>query len=167
MKLWTEVLLILMGAIVLQETNHHLLLLLVQKERKKGNIRNWSTMRGIFWNSNGLRDPKKDKFISDLIKEYDLSFIALSEMGRSEFMPRFLKNLCGGRGFLWHCKAPHGQSGGMLLGVDLQFFDIGLVEEGEHFFKFRLCNKSNSFKWALVLVYGPAQPVHKDFFWLN
>jgi hypothetical protein len=55
----------------------------------------------------------------------------------------------------------------MLLGVDLQFFDIGSVEEGEHFFKFRLCNKSNGFKWALVLVYGPAQPVHKEFFWLN
>jgi hypothetical protein len=40
-------------------------------------------------------------------------------------MPRFLKNLSGGRNFLWHSKAPHGRSGGMLLGVDQQLFDIG------------------------------------------
>jgi hypothetical protein len=31
----------------------------------------------------------------------------------------------GGRDFLWHSKAPHGRSGGMLLGVDPQLFDIG------------------------------------------
>jgi hypothetical protein len=73
-------------------------------------------MKDVFCNSNGFRDPKKHKFVSDLTKENGLSFIALSEMGRSEFMPRFLKNLCGGRDFLWHTKAPHGRSGGILLG---------------------------------------------------
>jgi hypothetical protein len=56
--------------------------------------------------------------VSDLTKKNDLSFIAISESGRSDFMLRFLKNLCGGRDFLWHSKAPHGRSGGILLGVD-------------------------------------------------
>jgi hypothetical protein len=36
-------------------------------------------MRGIFWNSNGFKDPKKHKFVSDLIKENNLNFIAISE----------------------------------------------------------------------------------------
>jgi hypothetical protein len=62
-------------------------------------------------------------------------------------MPRFLKNLCTGRGYQWHSKAPRGRSGGILLGVDLQ-----------------LCNKSNNFKWALVVVYGPTQDEHKESF---
>jgi hypothetical protein len=32
-------------------------------------------MKGIFWNSNGFRDPKKHKFVSDLTKESNLNFI--------------------------------------------------------------------------------------------
>jgi hypothetical protein len=63
----------------------------------------------------GLETQKKHKFVSDLMKENGLSFIALSETRRSEFMPRFLKNLCVGRYFLWHTKASHGRSGGILL----------------------------------------------------
>jgi hypothetical protein len=54
----------------------------------------------IFWNTNGLRDPQKLKHINDVTKEHNLNFIALSETGRSEFMPSFLKNLCGGREYL-------------------------------------------------------------------
>jgi hypothetical protein len=30
--------------------------------------------------------------------------------------------------------------------------------------KFHLCNKNNSFKWALVAVYGPAQDNFKESF---
>jgi hypothetical protein len=85
-------------------------------------------------------------------------------MGRSEFMPRLLKNLCGGRDFLWHSKAPHGRSSGMLLGVDQQLFDIGSIDEGEFYIKFQLCNKSYGFKWALVSVYGLAQADQKEKF---
>ncbi len=76
-------------------------------------------MRGIFWNSNRFKDPKNHKFISDLTKENNLNLIAISEIGRSDFTPRYLKNLCLGRDYLWHCKPPNGRSGGMLLEVDL------------------------------------------------
>jgi hypothetical protein len=44
-------------------------------------------MRRIFWNSNGLKAKKKHKYISDLMKQNGLSFIAILEMGRSELMP--------------------------------------------------------------------------------
>jgi exonuclease III len=54
-------------------------------------------MKGIYWNTNGLKDPKKHKFISDLTKEHNLNFIALSKIGRSNFTPKFLKSLCAGR----------------------------------------------------------------------
>jgi hypothetical protein len=82
-------------------------------------------MKGIFWNSNEFKDPKKHKFISDLTKGNNLNFIAISETGRSKFMHRFLKNICAGRDYLWHSKAPRGRSGGILLGVDLQIYDSG------------------------------------------
>jgi hypothetical protein len=50
-----------------------------------------------FLNSNGFKDSKKYKYISDLTKENSLEFIVVSETGRSDFLPRFLKNLCAGR----------------------------------------------------------------------
>jgi hypothetical protein len=52
----------------------------------------------------------------------------------------------------------------MLLGVDLQCFDIGSIDEGDHYIKFHLSNKADEFKWALVLIYGPAQDDRKENF---
>jgi hypothetical protein len=68
-------------------------------------------MKGIFWNTGGLKDPQKLKHISNLTKEHNLNFIALPEIGRTKFMPSFLKNLCAGRDYLWHT---------MLLKVNLE-----------------------------------------------
>ena len=87
-------------------------------------------MKGVFWNCDGFKDPKKHRFISDLTREVDLNFIALSEVGRKELSMPFLKNLCAGRDFLWHIKAPRGRSGGILMGIDLSVFDIGAISEG-------------------------------------
>jgi hypothetical protein len=103
-------------------------------------------MRGILWNSNGFKDPKKHKFISYLTKENNLNFIAISETGRGDFSLRFLKNLCSGRDYLWHCKSLRSRSGGMLVGVDLQIFYIGAIDDGDYYNKFCLCNKVDDFK---------------------
>jgi hypothetical protein len=54
----------------------------------------------------------------------------------SEFKPRFLKNMCAVKEFIWHSKAPKGRSGGMLLGIDMKFFDIGAIDEGEFMLNF-------------------------------
>lgn len=121
-------------------------------------------MKGIFWNSNGFKDPPKHKFISDLTKEQNLNFIAISETGRREFMPNFFKNLCAGRDFFWHSKAPRGRSGGILLGIDWQIYDIGAIDEGDFYVKFNLRNKADNFKWPLVAIYGPAQTHLKESF---
>jgi hypothetical protein len=50
-----------------------------------------------------------------------------------------------------------GHSGGILVGVDLDVFDIGAIDKGEFYAKFHLCNKDTYFKWTLVAVYGHAQ----------
>jgi hypothetical protein len=88
-------------------------------------------MKGIFWNCNGLVDSKKHRFLSDLVKEKESDFVALSESGRSDFTTNFLNNLCGGKDYLWHCIPPKGRSGGMLVGVELSIFGIGEIEEGD------------------------------------
>jgi hypothetical protein len=67
-------------------------------------------------------------------------------------------------GIIFDIMAPRGRSRGMLLAVDLQVVDIGVIDEGDYLVKFYLCNKSDSFKWTLVVVYGPAQDDQKEKF---
>jgi hypothetical protein len=57
-----------------------------------------------------------------------------------------LRNLCGGQNFIWHCKEPRGRSRGILLGIDLDVYDIGAINEGDFYVKFHLCTKDDSFK---------------------
>jgi hypothetical protein len=97
-------------------------------------------------------------------REQNLSFIALSETGQKCFHDSVLRNLCGGHNFIWHCKEPRGRSGGILLGIDLDVFDIGAIDEGDFYVKFYLCTKEDSFNWALVAIYGPAQVDQKEHF---
>jgi exonuclease III len=121
-------------------------------------------MKGIFWNCNGFADLKKYRFLSDLTKEKNLDFIALSETGRANFSQSTLNNICAGRDFLWHCMAPRGRSGGMMLGINPLIFDIGQIEEGDFFIRFLLRHKEVGFKFNLISVYGPAQLDLKTLF---
>jgi exonuclease III len=42
-------------------------------------------MKGLFWNSNGLRDQAKPRFLFDLTKEQQLDFIAILETKKTGF----------------------------------------------------------------------------------
>ena len=48
------------------------------------------------------------------------------------------------------------------MGIDLNVYDIGAINEGDFYIKFHMCNKADDFKWALVCVYGPAQTQFKE-----
>jgi hypothetical protein len=50
------------------------------------------------------------------------------------------------------------------MGIDMDIYDIGSIDEGDFYVKFILCNKNDCFKWALIVVYGPAQNDRKDAF---
>jgi hypothetical protein len=52
----------------------------------------------------------------------------------------------------------------MLLGVNISFFDIGEIEEGDFFIKFKLRNKQDGFQWFLVSIYGATQQEFKEVF---
>ena len=44
-------------------------------------------MKGIFWNSRGLKDLAKRRFLAETSLEQKLDFVALSETGRDNFAP--------------------------------------------------------------------------------
>lgn len=83
-----------------------------------------------FWNSEGLRDPAKHRFIQESVRDLRLDFIALLEIGRSNFSNPFLRHLARGLDFAWYCLPPQGRSGGILVGFNTSFFmSIGSILE--------------------------------------
>ena len=113
---------------------------------------------GIFWNSRGLRDLAKFRFLSDLTKEQNLNFMTLLETCRKYFTDVELNNICEGKQFLSSWIEPKGQSSGILLGINPSIFDIGYISQWDYHIKFRMRNKADGFQWNLIAVYGAAQP---------
>ena len=72
-------------------------------------------MKGFFWNSRGLSDLAKFRYISEAVKDHSLDFIAIMEIGKQDMSKTNLAQLLGGANFVWHCLPPRGRSGGILL----------------------------------------------------
>jgi exonuclease III len=121
-------------------------------------------MKGLFWNSRGLRDLAKSRFISETTREENLDFICLQETGRNDFLSHELKHFCAGKNFIWSWSHPRGRSGGILVSVDANKFDIANISHGDFYVKFKLRNKNDNFEWVLIAVYGAAQNEHKESF---
>ena len=90
--------------------------------------------------------------------------MALQETGRDNFTPQFLNTISGGTDFDWHVLLPRGRSRGILLGVKCETLEVLIVVHGDFAVKFRVRSKTDGFRWALVAVYGAAQPELKAEF---
>ena len=133
-------------------------------ESKNKSKRKMQGLRGVFWNSEGFRNPAKHLVVKETIKERKLDFIALSETGRDNFASPFLNNLSAGFDFVWFCMPPHGRSGGMLIGVNDATILVKNVDVGDYCVKLHVKSKCDGFEWVLVSVYGAAQDDHKPNF---
>jgi exonuclease III len=81
-------------------------------------------MKGVFWNSNGLRDPAKCRFLFEATREKRLDFVAVLETKRNDFNTQEFSHLCAGKNFSWSWSAPRGRSGGIFVGLNLDCFKI-------------------------------------------
>ena len=92
-------------------------------------------MIGIVWNVRGLGPDIKRNFIRETICNKKLDFIGLQETIKTDFTRNELHNLCGGRNFEWKWSQPRGRSGGILVGINCDNFDIINVEIGVYFIR--------------------------------
>ena len=109
-------------------------------------------------------DLAKRRFLSDTSVEQKLYFMALLETGRDNFTSQFLNTISGGVDFDWHYLPPRGRYRGRLLGVKCETLEVLNVVHGDFAVKFCVRSKIDGFRWALVAVYGAAQPELKPEF---
>jgi hypothetical protein len=88
-------------------------------------------MNRFYWNSRGLSDLAKYRYISEAIKEQNLDVVAAMETGKKDMSRANLIRLSGGADYVWHCLPPRGRSGGILLGINSEVLDLTTIVEGE------------------------------------
>jgi hypothetical protein len=76
---------------------------------------------------------------------------------RKDYPTKFLKKISGGAEFHWDGIPARGRSGGILLGVTKETYDVVEKQKGFYFVRFLISSKFHNFTWNLVVVYGDAQ----------
>ena len=113
-------------------------------------------MVGIFWNIRGTNQIGKQQCLGGMIRDYSADFVCFSETKREVFPSGFWNALTPNRDFIWHHNPAMSTAGGILVGLDKDLFDvIGFVNR-KYSIMATVTNKSDGFKWHLVVVYGPA-----------
>jgi exonuclease III len=100
----------------------------------------------------------------DTTKENQLDFIAIMETKRNNFTVSELAHFCANKNYTWNWSPTRGRSGGIILGVNIENFDVQGVALGNFHVKLHLKNKIDNFEWVLVAVYGAAQDEEKSIF---
>ena len=121
-------------------------------------------MIGIFWNCRGAGKKGMSTCLTDLINANEVDFIGLQETMKSSYTPSFFRKLDPHQRFMWDWNRSRGKSGGILLGVNRDKFDIIEVKHGRYTLQVNLFDKSKSCSWALLVVYGAAQDENKPEF---
>jgi exonuclease III len=121
-------------------------------------------MLGLIWNGRGMGSSDKRKHVRELVEEHGVDFIGIQETQLEVFRDSWLEQLGARQSFYWHAAPSNGRSGGILVGVKSEKFDVLEVEQGLHFVRFYLADKITNFRWNLVIIYGAAQLSEKEIF---
>jgi hypothetical protein len=63
--------------------------------------------------------------------------------------------------YLWLWNPSKGKSGGILVGIKIEFYDVGSFKQGDFLLQVNLWDKQLKQKWNLIMVYGAAQEENK------
>jgi exonuclease III len=113
-------------------------------------------MTAAGWNMRGFGQSGRKTQVKEFMKKENLDIIFLQETMRQEFTDQELRSLVNGELFHWHWRSAVGRSGGMLMGIRDDAFEVGAVDQGSFFLSATLYHRESKFKFELIGVYGPA-----------
>jgi hypothetical protein len=68
-----------------------------------------------------------------------------------------LFEIAGGNQFFWAWKSAKGHSGGILMGIKDDIYEVEDSKVGDFFVSMVLRNRLTNLRWELITVYGPTQ----------
>ena len=113
-------------------------------------------MRAGFYNMRGFGRPGRRTQIRDLISREQLDFVGLQETIKASFTPAELLSIDPRGRFAWQFVSACGHSGGMLLGVNEDRFEVRTWVSGAFFIRVDVFQLDTTQTWSLFVVYGLA-----------
>ena len=113
-------------------------------------------MRAGFYNILGFGRPGRRTQIRDLISRERLDFVGLQKTINASFTPAELRSIDPWGHFVWHSTPANGHSGGLLLGVNEDTFEVKSWSSCSFFIRVDVLQVDTSEHWACFVFYGPA-----------
>jgi exonuclease III len=113
-------------------------------------------MKVAGWNLRGFGRSGRKTQLKDFIRKEALDIIFLQETMCQDFTDQELRGLVNGDLFHWHWRPAAGRSGGMLMGVRDEAFEVGTIDQGAFFLSAAVYHRASKFKFVAIGVYGPA-----------
>jgi exonuclease III len=89
------------------------------------------------------------------MRQENVDIIGLQEMIKENFLLHEHEGLSRHK-FAWHWVPASGHSGGILLGVKEDTFEVDDMDHGEFFVSMALTHRRSNLRWEVIIVYGPA-----------
>jgi hypothetical protein len=99
------------------------------------------TLQGLIWNCRGLRKKGVSTYIKSLIQQYSFHFVGLQETMIKDCDEKILRKFDCHQDYLWLYNAAKGKSGGILVGVKKEFYDVGSFHQGDFVLQLNLWDK--------------------------
>jgi hypothetical protein len=113
-------------------------------------------MKILFWNIRGFGKPARRRHIRDYIREERVGAMGLQETIKEDFTQKDLGDITGDVMFLWIWKSARVHSGGILMGVREEIFEVEDMEVADFYVSMVLRQRVHNFRWELITVYGLA-----------
>jgi hypothetical protein len=97
-------------------------------------------MRGLTWNYRGIKKGVTS-FLGNMILEHKFHLIALQETMQECIEDKTIKNIDPGQVYLSKWIPYRGRSGGILSGINVEFYDVGSFFEGKYALQLNLWDK--------------------------
>jgi exonuclease III len=82
-------------------------------------------IRGIFWNIRRANKKGMGPYIRKLMVENKFDFICIQETILQDFSEKWLRKFDPNREYLWGWIPTKGKSGGVVIGIKVERFDVG------------------------------------------
>ena len=121
-------------------------------------------MKILMWNVRGLGKPARRAQVREYVAREKIDIIGLQETVKTEFSNQDFQEIGGMTAFYWFCLPAKGRSGGILIGVKGDSYEVEDHEVLDFCIMMTLRNRKDNFRWHLVVVNGPAQHDLADSF---
>jgi hypothetical protein len=108
-----------------------------------------------FYNIRGFGAPGLRLHIKDLMIREHLNFMGLQETIRESFSLAEMLIIDPGGRYAWHSSSAKGRSGGLLLGVNKDAYEVKEWGDGSFFLSVTVVQLATRMTWVIFLVYGP------------